>query len=342
MSNPEADVGPLDKPFPFMKLPPELRCNVYRHHLVHPLPILVSSHGAEEKLDFLRVCQLINTEATTIYYGENIFCWSELNTSRLKLLLHPRYLPLLLNVTIKAAHPRCYITSDGSDVILTELLRNFTGPSIKLTSLTVQWTCGIMNPCGPIAMALKSLGAIKRLHIFLSECGAIPTLRSQLESIFMSDPCRVEGSTIEITDLVSPDEASGEESLYSYFEDGNSSIEDNNDEDDAELDLEERLGEIESYHYDYTDSRSSDWEEKYHVDSEERSKEWRKEWEELRETEDEHGESVTDEGEMETLGKLEDYDHTKPGSRNQDEVNDVDNEERQVQTETYDYDDTEP
>ncbi|KAI9702884.1 MAG: hypothetical protein M1836_008098 [Candelina mexicana] len=344
MSTPEAEIGRLDKPFTFMKLPPELRCNVYRYYLIHPLPILVSPPGAdEERLDLLRVCQLINTEATTIYYGENIFYWSELNTSRLKLLLHTRYLPLLRNVTIEAGHPRCYTTYDDSDFVLAELLRNFTGSNIKLTSLTFQWTCGIMDPYGPIAMALKSLRAIRRLHISVSECGTIAiTLRSELESNFMNDPGRIEGSTIEIMDLVSPHGASGEESLYSYSEDDNSSTEDNSDEDDAELDLEEALGDFESYHYDYTESGSSNWEENYDVDSEQKPKEWLKEWEELLETEEKHGESVTDEEDMEMLGKLEDCDHTKPGSRNQDGINHVDNEERQVETETCDYDYTEP
>ena len=67
-----------DKPFPFLRLPPELRYKVYSLVLVAPRPIWpdVDDWTTLETIDghgLLTTCHLINAEACDILYGKNVF-----------------------------------------------------------------------------------------------------------------------------------------------------------------------------------------------------------------------------------------------------------------------------
>ncbi|ORX97813.1 hypothetical protein BCR34DRAFT_160345 [Clohesyomyces aquaticus] len=88
------------KPFPFMSMPPELRCEVYRMHLLSSDTIELWPHVRhnvmwsansrrkasifehakfQDKLKLLRVSRTVHREASAIFYGETEFRFSGIN-----------------------------------------------------------------------------------------------------------------------------------------------------------------------------------------------------------------------------------------------------------------------
>lgn len=72
-THPQHTCGPLltimlQKPFPFLNLPPDIRNTIYRHTLVHPDATDMASQPALTRLN-----QQIRTECLPIYNGENRF-----------------------------------------------------------------------------------------------------------------------------------------------------------------------------------------------------------------------------------------------------------------------------
>ncbi|KAI9702885.1 MAG: hypothetical protein M1836_008099 [Candelina mexicana] len=183
---------------PLMKLPPELRCKVYRYLLV--LPVGISVHyGTMECYTWalFAVSPTINNEATAIFYGENQFIWNNWQFGMADYLrINPRFVPLLRAVVID-----CTNFYHGMDKNLVKLLAEFSGPDVQLGDFVLRWTSSysFASANDPVVKALKSLKGIKRFCIELPsehemEVGLEDELRANLETTGL-----VEGRTFEVT-----------------------------------------------------------------------------------------------------------------------------------------------
>lgn len=118
------------KPFPFMRLPPEIRLQVYTHVLVQDSPIELWPHARSNttynssyyrkcafeyyrritaSLYLLRVSKLVNEEASEIFYGHNQFRFSGVNAWMvLDAFMHtigPRHCDLIRHLIVHVPFP---------------------------------------------------------------------------------------------------------------------------------------------------------------------------------------------------------------------------------------------
>ncbi|KAI9718763.1 MAG: hypothetical protein M1812_003937 [Candelaria pacifica] len=217
------------KPFPFMQLPPELRCNVYRHLLVWPVGILVPNRCRNwPSLVLLAVSRIINVEATSIFYSENRFYWFFGSVGKptipASLRIDPRFVPLLKSVAINFFGDGHTLGQEGMQGLPAE----FSGPGVKLTDFTFCWYTheNIILRSNSVIKALKTLKGIKHFSLDLPTGARLEVGLEQELEINFEKTGTVEGRMFEIAyhDMQSSDTGllSGDDASEDYSDDSES------------------------------------------------------------------------------------------------------------------------